>query len=400
MSLGYSTIAVGLSINDGRQPGVEYNLDGESVANGVFNAMTAFGTIAFAYGGHNVVLEIQVSKIRALRCRLSSKVGTVIGLSAAKYVIASPTPQVLLAMLQATLPSPPSTLRPYMRGVYLACEHLATACFATRLSTPINIAHLAVQHLWFCLLSIERNPWPCRWHRQLVLCWRGLLRCSTVSTVSHLHALQAAYVAASEQVPQPRHTSCTCTAGYWAYGRNVSENILFSLDHPRGIIALAAMMVLLHVTGSYQVYSMPVSWLKWMRMRAPEPRCRVCASGRTCITTEQVKTRGAVHRSADLDTFPSCSADLWWALMLMRGVHECQLTCTPVLHAHLLQLVHPWRKLTGGQTDVLCDMQTWSRRCCYSAASRERFLSDLYTARCIVSSLVRPAYLHSDLLTC
>ena len=52
-----------------------------------------------------------------------------------------------------------------------------------------------------------------------------------------------------------------CTAGYWAYGRTVSENILFSLDHPRGVIALAAMMVLLHVTGSYQVYSMPVSWL-------------------------------------------------------------------------------------------------------------------------------------------
>jgi hypothetical protein len=66
MSLGYSTIAVGLSINDGRQPGVEYNLDGESVANGVFNAMTAFGTIAFAYGGHNVVLEIQVSEPCAL----------------------------------------------------------------------------------------------------------------------------------------------------------------------------------------------------------------------------------------------------------------------------------------------------------------------------------------------
>jgi Transmembrane amino acid transporter protein len=67
MSLAYSTIAVGLSINDGRQPGVEYNLDGESVANGVFNAMTAFGTIAFAYGGHNVVLEIQVSEPCALR---------------------------------------------------------------------------------------------------------------------------------------------------------------------------------------------------------------------------------------------------------------------------------------------------------------------------------------------
>lgn len=46
--------------------------------------------------------------------------------------------------------------------------------------------------------------------------------------------------------------------GYWAYGHLVNDNILFSLEHPRGVIALAAMMVLVHVTGSYQVYSMPV----------------------------------------------------------------------------------------------------------------------------------------------
>lgn len=47
-------------------------------------------------------------------------------------------------------------------------------------------------------------------------------------------------------------------AGYWAYGHTVNDNILFSLDHPRGVIALASMMVLIHVMGSYQVYSMPV----------------------------------------------------------------------------------------------------------------------------------------------
>lgn len=47
-------------------------------------------------------------------------------------------------------------------------------------------------------------------------------------------------------------------AGYWAYGHTVNDNILFSLEHPRGVIALASMMVLVHVMGSYQVYSMPV----------------------------------------------------------------------------------------------------------------------------------------------
>ncbi len=38
-------------------------------------------------------------------------------------------------------------------------------------------------------------------------------------------------------------------------GPQVQPNVLFSLEHPRGVVALAAIMVLIHVTGSYQVYS-------------------------------------------------------------------------------------------------------------------------------------------------
>lgn len=30
--------------------------------------------------------------------------------------------------------------------------------------------------------------------------------------------------------------------GYWAYGSNVESNILFSLEHPKGVIALASAM--------------------------------------------------------------------------------------------------------------------------------------------------------------
>lgn len=40
--------------------GAEYNLDGFSKAQGVFGVFNALGTVAFAYGGHNVILEIQV----------------------------------------------------------------------------------------------------------------------------------------------------------------------------------------------------------------------------------------------------------------------------------------------------------------------------------------------------
>ena len=60
MSISYSTIAIGVSAHAGRQPGAEYNLDGFSKADGIFGVFNALGTIAFAYGGHNVVLEIQV----------------------------------------------------------------------------------------------------------------------------------------------------------------------------------------------------------------------------------------------------------------------------------------------------------------------------------------------------
>mmetsp|Transcript_12306 Transcript_12306/g.37020 ORF Transcript_12306/g.37020 Transcript_12306/m.37020 type:complete len:193 (-) Transcript_12306:840-1418(-) len=78
------------------------------------------------------------------------------------------------------MPSPPSTFKPYMRGVYLA----------------------------YVIVSY---------------CYFGVAFC-----------------------------------GYWAYGNQVQPNILFSLENPRGVVSLAAIMVLIHVTGSYQVYSMPI----------------------------------------------------------------------------------------------------------------------------------------------
>ena len=38
---------------------VQYNLDGVSRLEGIMGCFNALGTIAFGYGGHNVVLEIQ-----------------------------------------------------------------------------------------------------------------------------------------------------------------------------------------------------------------------------------------------------------------------------------------------------------------------------------------------------
>ncbi|KAJ3708800.1 hypothetical protein LUZ61_012505 [Rhynchospora tenuis] len=61
MSLCYSTIAWTTSVHKGRQVDVDYSYKAHSTAGGVFDFFNALGTVAFAYAGHNVVLEIQAA---------------------------------------------------------------------------------------------------------------------------------------------------------------------------------------------------------------------------------------------------------------------------------------------------------------------------------------------------
>ena len=51
--------------------GAEYNLNGKTLADGIFGVFNALGTVAFAYGGHNVILEIQVSVVLSVTPRCS-----------------------------------------------------------------------------------------------------------------------------------------------------------------------------------------------------------------------------------------------------------------------------------------------------------------------------------------
>ncbi|KAK2969801.1 hypothetical protein RJ640_028081 [Escallonia rubra] len=61
MSLSYSTIAWGACIDKGVQPNVQYGYKATTRAGTVFNFFSALGEVAFAYAGHNVVLEIQAT---------------------------------------------------------------------------------------------------------------------------------------------------------------------------------------------------------------------------------------------------------------------------------------------------------------------------------------------------
>ncbi|KAK4426078.1 Lysine histidine transporter 1 [Sesamum alatum] len=61
MSLSYSTIAWGASVHKGVQKDVQYGYKAKTRAGTVFNFFSALGDVAFAYAGHNVVLEIQAT---------------------------------------------------------------------------------------------------------------------------------------------------------------------------------------------------------------------------------------------------------------------------------------------------------------------------------------------------
>ncbi|GLT65339.1 hypothetical protein SLA2020_377830 [Shorea laevis] len=61
MSLSYSTIAWAASIAKGVQPDVDYSYSASTSSGTFFNFLTALGDVAFAYAGHNVVLEIQAT---------------------------------------------------------------------------------------------------------------------------------------------------------------------------------------------------------------------------------------------------------------------------------------------------------------------------------------------------
>ncbi|XP_038892935.1 lysine histidine transporter 1 [Benincasa hispida] len=61
MSLSYSTIAWVASLEKGVQPNVDYSYKATSTSDGIFHFLSGLGEVAFAFAGHNVVLEIQAT---------------------------------------------------------------------------------------------------------------------------------------------------------------------------------------------------------------------------------------------------------------------------------------------------------------------------------------------------
>ncbi|XP_004489585.1 lysine histidine transporter 1-like [Cicer arietinum] len=61
MSFCYSTIGWTASVHKGVQNGVQYSNKAHTTTGTLFNFFNALGSVAFAYAGHNVVLEIQAT---------------------------------------------------------------------------------------------------------------------------------------------------------------------------------------------------------------------------------------------------------------------------------------------------------------------------------------------------
>ena len=61
-AIGYCTLIWVVSVVEGRMPGVSYNpVKGNTEVTRIFDVLNALGIIAFAFRGHNLILEIQVT---------------------------------------------------------------------------------------------------------------------------------------------------------------------------------------------------------------------------------------------------------------------------------------------------------------------------------------------------
>ena len=136
MIRSYSTIAWTTSATKGVQPDVDYGYKASTTSGIALNFLNGLGDVAFAYAGHNVVLEIQATI--------------------------------------ASTPEKPSK-GPMWKGVV--------------------VAYIVVALCYFPVAFI----------------------------------------------------------GYWMFGNSMKENILMSLEKPTWLIAIANMLVVIHVIGGYQV---------------------------------------------------------------------------------------------------------------------------------------------------
>ena len=50
-------------------------------------------------------------------------------------------------------------------------------------------------------------------------------------------------------------------AGYWAFGPTVMSNVIFSIGHPKWMVAMADLFVTVHVIGSYEVCPLQHHWI-------------------------------------------------------------------------------------------------------------------------------------------
>eukprot|EP00884_Botryococcus_braunii_P007661 jgi/Botrbrau1/16897/Bobra.0265s0003.1 len=196
MSVTYSTLAiVGSAVHtpvDPIDPPPEWT--DEDL---IYNAFAAFGTLSFAYGGHNVVLEIQV----------------------ASSALPGPPFSDAFAYFLVTLIE---RIREQDQG------HQGPGL---RLS-GCRIGRIRVE--------TEGSGWKRRWGH------------------NHQKEIKEERGRRVKDELWPTAISGVAIAGYLKFGNTVADNIMFSIGGPKALPIIADITVIIHMCGSFQIYTMPV----------------------------------------------------------------------------------------------------------------------------------------------
>ncbi|XP_020208936.2 lysine histidine transporter-like 5 [Cajanus cajan] len=107
--------------------------------------------------------------------------------------------------------------------VFDAFNALGTVAFAFA-------GHSVASEIQATLPSTEEKP-------SKVPMWRGVLVAYTIVIICYLSV---------------------AVSGFWAFGTEVDDDVLITLQRPNWLIAIANFMVFIHVLGSFQVFAMPV----------------------------------------------------------------------------------------------------------------------------------------------
>nr|XP_033512065.1 lysine histidine transporter 1-like [Nicotiana tomentosiformis] len=215
----YSAIAWTVSLKElGKsEREVSYGPKSEKTLDNVFMFLSELGNVAFAYAGHNVVLEIQATIPSTEDAPSKKAMWKAAILSMTYSAIAWTVSLKELGKSEREVSYGPKSEK-ISDNVFMFLSALGNVAFA-------YAGHNVVLEIQATIPSTEDAP-------SKKAMWKGVF---TAYIIVALCYLPVAFI------------------GYWVFGNGVDDNILLTLHRPTWLIATANIFVVAHVIGSYQV---------------------------------------------------------------------------------------------------------------------------------------------------